>query len=73
MQVPNLMWSQLVSHGADSSESGGCNERQPFRDWDIGHALTVRLSVPSCTGSQGDRIEGRWSYLNLPRNGLGMA
>ena len=39
MQVPNLMWSELVSHGADSSESGGCNERQSFRDWDIGHAF----------------------------------
>jgi hypothetical protein len=46
MQVPSLMWSELVSHGADSSESGGCNERQPFRDWDIGHGLTVRLSAP---------------------------
>jgi len=46
MQVPNLMWSELVSHGADSSESRSCNERQPFRDWDIGHALTVRLTAP---------------------------
>jgi hypothetical protein len=46
MQVPNLTWSELVSHRADSSESGGCNERQSFRDWDIGHALTVRRSTP---------------------------
>jgi hypothetical protein len=45
-QVLNLMWSELVSHGADPSESGGCNECQPLRDWDIGHAWTVRLSAP---------------------------
>jgi hypothetical protein len=46
MQVPNLIWSELVSYGADSFEAIGCNERQPFRDWGIGHALTVRLSAP---------------------------
>jgi hypothetical protein len=46
MQVPNLMWSELVSHGADSSASGGCNERRPFRDGDIGHALTVLMLAP---------------------------
>ena len=46
MQVANLLWSELVSHGADSSESGGCNERQSFGDWDIGHALKVRRSAP---------------------------
>jgi len=46
MQVTNLIWSELVSHGADSFESGASNERQPFRDWGIGHALTVRLCAP---------------------------
>jgi hypothetical protein len=51
MQVPNLIWGELVSHGADSFESVGCNERQPLRDCGISHALTVRLSAPRCTGS----------------------
>jgi len=56
MQVPNLMWSELVSYGADSSESGGCNERQPLRDWDIGHAWTVRLSAPRLYRFAGGQI-----------------
>jgi hypothetical protein len=55
MQVPNLIWSELVSHWADSLESGGCNERQPFRGWDIGHALTVRLAAPGLHPSVGGR------------------
>jgi hypothetical protein len=46
MQVPNLIWSELVSHGADLFESGGNDQRQPFRDWNIGHASTVRLPAP---------------------------
>jgi hypothetical protein len=67
MQVPNLIWSELVSHRADPFESGGCDERQPFWDWDIGHALTVRLSAPRLHRFAGDRIEGRWTYLIVPR------
>lgn len=45
VQVPDLIWSELVSHGADSLEAGGCNECQPFWDWGIGHAVTVCLSA----------------------------
>jgi hypothetical protein len=46
MQVPYLIWSELVSYGADSFESVGCNERQPFRNWGISHALTASVGSP---------------------------
>jgi hypothetical protein len=70
MQVPYLIWSELVSYGADSFESVGCNERQPFRNWGISHALTVRLSAPRLHRFMGERVEGQRSYLTLPRTTL---
>ena len=67
MQVPNPIWSELVSHGADLFESGGSDQRQPFRDWNIGHASTVRLSAPRLHRFGGGQNRSAMSYLNVPR------
>jgi hypothetical protein len=58
MQVPDLIWSELVSHVADLFESGGRFERHAFRDWDIGDASTVPCRLLGCVGSQGHRTQG---------------
>jgi hypothetical protein len=38
MQVPNLIWSELVSHGADSFESGAATSANRFG---IGTSVTL--------------------------------
>jgi hypothetical protein len=66
-QVPNLIWRELVSHGADSFWSGGCDKRQPFRDWDFGHALTVRQWAPRLHRLAGGKNPRCWCYLKVRR------
>jgi hypothetical protein len=56
--------------GADSFESGGCNECQSFRDWDIGHDLTVCLLAPRLRRFAGGQNLRRGSYLEVRRKGL---
>ena len=74
LQVLNLIWRELVSHGGQFVQPGLLQRALTVSG--LGHRSRLDgTPVDSAVAPvrPGDTIEGQWSYLNVPRSGFGMA